>query len=367
MPTGMHGFRLTDYIDAIAVADFIDQEDTEYIATDRRSHRWDTFFLQGLREFLSNQMKEAVVAYQRLRDQTAVNSVREDPFAQETINRARLPRRRLKTAQKLAGTLASMFPEGVEDSEYQRNLEILVGGLGQGTVLEDLAAITSKDLPGFNFLSKFDLAIRETGELSRFAEGRIDAIEALKKIVEDVDFRQQKRESELQQLFERAPWLINPVFTQLVTANQWVNTTYQRLAKHLKIREFAADPDRDRADLVFLVGTSAGNELTIVELKAANKPLILDDLLELKDYRRKAVGFLRQHVQSHVEVRVLLIGSRNSGSKSEGVQKLDWEIEDSRESAIWKVRDLTEVLGLAEHAHNELIAIYRQVVMANLE
>jgi len=60
----------------------------------------------------------------------------------------------LKTAQKLAGTLASMFPEGVEDSEYQRNLEILVGELGQGTVLEDLAAMASKDLPGFNFLSK---------------------------------------------------------------------------------------------------------------------------------------------------------------------------------------------------------------------
>lgn len=47
-----------------------------------------------------------------------------------------------------------MFPEGVEDSEYQRNLEILVGELGQGTVLEDLAAMASKDLPGFNFLSK---------------------------------------------------------------------------------------------------------------------------------------------------------------------------------------------------------------------
>ena len=28
----MHGFRLTDYIDAIATADFIDQEPTEYIA-----------------------------------------------------------------------------------------------------------------------------------------------------------------------------------------------------------------------------------------------------------------------------------------------------------------------------------------------
>lgn len=87
----MHGFRLTDYIDAIAVADFIDQEDTEYIATDRRSLRWDTYFLQGLRKFLSNQVKEAVVAYQRLRDLTAVKSVREDPFTQETINRASSP------------------------------------------------------------------------------------------------------------------------------------------------------------------------------------------------------------------------------------------------------------------------------------
>ena len=51
LDSGMHGFRLTDYIDAIAVADFIDQERTEYIATDRRSLRWDTYFLSGLKEF----------------------------------------------------------------------------------------------------------------------------------------------------------------------------------------------------------------------------------------------------------------------------------------------------------------------------
>ena len=363
MQTGMHGFRLTDYIDAVAVADFIDQESTEYIATDRRSLRWDTFFLRGLRQFLSEAMKDAVVNYQRLRDSKAADSVQQDIFTREIIEKARLTKRRQKTAKRLAGELAKMFPEGIQDTEYRRNLEILVSGLGQGTVLEDLAAMAGGELPGFNALSEavLDLAVRETGELSRFAEGHIDAIDALKKIVRDVNFQDTNRETELQQLFERAPWLINPVFTQLVAANRWVSTTYERLAKHLGIREYASVNDPRRADLVFLVSTSGGSEVMIVELKAANEPLNADHLQQLKDYLRKAEGFLEQHNKENIRVQGLLIGSRNPTSHSASVDLLNWEIHNNQGSSKWQVRDITEVLELAEQAHKELIGIYQQV------
>ena len=157
--------------------------------------------------------------------------------------------------------------------------------------------MASGEVPGLGELRNavLDLVARETSELARFAEGRIAAIETLKKIVVGVDFRASNQEEDIQELLESAPWLVDPVFTRLVTANQWLDTTYQRLAKHLGIREYAKEGDQTRADLVFLVTTGAGSEITIVELKAANEPLVLDHLTQLERYMRKAERFLAQH------------------------------------------------------------------------
>ena len=363
LPTGMHGFRLTDYIDAIATADFIDQEPTEYIATDRRSLRWDTYFLKGLRDFLTAEMKAAVVAYQKYRDNKAEEEVEEDLVTGEIIAKARLSSLRQKTAIKMAAELAKTYPEGVRDPDYLKSLKILAEGLGQGIVLEKLAKLAGGGIPGLGALSKavIELAARETGELARFAEGRIDSIEALKKIVMDVDFQASKKEKDLQRLLERAPWLIDPIFTQLVTADQWLSTTYKRLAKHLGIREFAEDVDKSRADLVFLVSTAGGSEITIVELKAADEALDIDHLQQLERYVRKAESFLEQHGKAHVRVRGLLIGSRNVDSRSEKVKDLDARIRKDEHSSSWRVRDIAVVLELAEAAQKDLIGIYRKV------
>ena len=366
MPTGMHGFRLTDYIDAVAVADFIDQESTEYIATDRRSLRWETFFLQGLREFLSQEMKAAVTAYQKLRDSEATKLVREDLNTIRIIDDARLSSQRRKVAEKLAGELAKIFPEGVSDPEYVRNLHILANGLGHGTVLESLAELSRADLPGFNALSEavLDLAVRETGELARFAEGRINAIESLKKIVGDVDFKEKNEEQKLQQLLEKAPWLIDPVFTQAVTADKWVSTTFERLAKFLGIREFATKPDQTRADLVFLVSTTGGSEVTIVELKAANTSLNGDHLVQLEKYISKAEKFLAENKKGNIQVYGILIGSRDPDSTSENVEYLNSRIKKDESSSNWQVKTILEVLERAELAHKELIEIYQTIESA---
>lgn len=363
LDSGMHGFRLTDYIDAIAIANFIDQERTEYIATDRRSLRWDTYFLSGLKEFLTARMKAAVVAYQGERDKTIAWSVRNNKETRRIIAQARLSVPRRRTAMQVAIVLAKHLEKGLDDQEYSRNLEILTQGLGQGTVLQDLATMASGEVPGLGELRNavLHLVARETSELVRFAEGRMAAIEALKKVVEEVDFRRSNREKDIQGLFESAPWLIDSIFTRLVTANQWLDTTYQRLAKHLRIREFATDGDETRADLVFLVTAGAASEITIVELKAANEPLILDHLTQLERYMRKAEKFLDEHDRSNVRVRGMLIGSRDSGSSSEKVEDLNDRIRKFQATSHWRVRELTEVLDLTERAHADLIEIYRKI------
>ena len=98
-----------------------------------------------------------------------------------------------------------------------------------------------------------------------------------------------------------------------------------------------------------------------MELKAANEPLILDHLAQLERYMRKAERFLAQHHTSHVRVRGMLIGSRDSGSTSEKVEDLNDRIAKFQATSGWRVRDLTAVLELAERAHADLIKVYRKV------
>ena len=264
---------------------------------------------------------------------------------------------------QVAIVLAKHLEKGLEDEEYSRNLEILTQGLGQGTVLQDLANLASGEMPGLDSLrvAVAELVARETGELARFAEGRIAAIESLKKIVLAVDFQERNRESELQELFENAPWLIDPVYTQMVTADKWLKTTYQELARYLRIREFAETDDQARADLVFLVRTAGGGEITIVELKAANEPLGLDHLNQLERYIWKAEDFLAQNGKPNVRVRGMLIGSRKVDSQSDRVKDLNKRIDKDQDSSSWRVRAITEVLDRAELAHKELIGVYEGV------
>src|SRR5690606_40130245 len=73
--TNMHGFRMTDYLDGIVVANFIDDDKVDYIATDRQNLRWDAPKLAAMRQFLSAEIKSAVKECQRTdRKSTRLNS-----------------------------------------------------------------------------------------------------------------------------------------------------------------------------------------------------------------------------------------------------------------------------------------------------
>ena len=53
MKTGIHGFHNTHYLYGVVRADFIDDEETDYIATDRTNLRWETPLLLPMRTHLS--------------------------------------------------------------------------------------------------------------------------------------------------------------------------------------------------------------------------------------------------------------------------------------------------------------------------
>jgi len=364
LQTGMHGFRNTEYLDGVVHADIIDEQTTDYISTDRQSLRWETALLAPMREMLSAEMKEACRKYQAKRDKESDDKAKENEFTNETIEASRLPKHRKKFAYRIAGMLTSVCQGGVEGDEYRRQLPIFVDGLSQGAIFRDLAELAAKQTPELDHLVArvTELTATEFGDFARFVQGRLDGIQALKRICESVDFKEKENEAELQELFSKSPWLIDPTFSQFLTADQSMNVLFGKLAEVLGIGKYASGKDDEkRPDLVFLLGSEGLARLVVVELKSSNKPFDGKDLRQLQGYIRRSKQWLSKHTDKTMKIDGYLIGSEAlPDSKAEDVLWLRDQVEKGDPAGEWSVYDVMQVLERTNDAHRELLDIYEK-------
>ncbi len=363
--TNMHGFRMTDYMDGVVQADFIDEQDADYVATDRQSLRWETPLLAPMKEFLSDQIKRASAAYQKQREDVMPGIVKKDEYTAREIESRSLSKKDGRMALRFASVLAASCKQGVNDPVYQTKLPVIVRSLGHGSILTAISALADQDHPDLGQVA-IEIAKLTRDELDQFlgaVSARLKAIAALKKIVEDVNFRAKENEKVLQRLFEKSPWLLDPTFFEFLTADQRVDSLFSRLAKELGVGEHAPkDSARDgrRPDLVFLLGNSGLGRLIIVELKSANTPLNNDHLSQLEYYMEQAEAWLKDHEHADMRIEGHLLGSMPAtDSKAEGAVVLRGRIRKAGPEAKWRVRDYLQVLEGTESAHKELLSIQR--------
>ncbi len=115
----MHGFRQTDYMDGIVHADFIDDEPSDYIATDRESLRWESPLLSDMYDFLSKEIKEACKQYQNLRDVDAPKIVHKDSWTKTEVGKYDFSAKDRKLAMSFAATLEKSCKRSVKDPIYR--------------------------------------------------------------------------------------------------------------------------------------------------------------------------------------------------------------------------------------------------------
>ena len=372
--TNMHGFRMTDYLDGVVHADFIDTLDQDYIATDRQGLRWETPLLQPVHEFLSKEIKEACKQYQKVRDKQKKKQVEEDEFTMDLISKSNLSNKEHRLAITICTRLASFHKQGVEADEYQENATILVQGIGKGKIFTAISSIAEKDHPDFKELA---------GEVTKLTSAEIDqtlssvrtrllAIDALEKIVDATDFKEANNEDDLHKLLKGNPWLIDPTFFEFLTSDQSEGTLFRRLAKELEIGEFVPEgynknADKEikpyaknrRPDLVFLLGNEGLGRIVIVELKAPNTPLIREHLLQLEDYMEDTEEYLnRGPRKSHIVVEGRLIGTLASRSRKKEVRRLEKALRDRGPDSKWAVYDLPDLLERTKSAHREFLKVH---------
>ena len=364
--TNMHGFRMTDYLDGVAYADFIDEQPEDYIATDRQALRWESPLLSPMYDLLSREIKEACLNRQKARDKEKEREVKQDEFTKQLIQKAAFNKREKKVAYRLAAAISSLHKEGFKSLAYQTKFSQVIRGLGQGEILTSLANLAEQKKPDLDRVVAeiTRLNAEELDGFYQFVKGRINGIKALKKIVEAVDFKEKKNEKTIQKMFEESPWMIDPTYTQFLSADRGLGTLFSRLAKELRIGEFAPTGSEDtdkRPDLVFMIGNETLNRLVIVELKAPNVQLEQKHLDQLEYYMERAEQWLNEQSRADVNVHGHLVGSKASPqSRAEGVVTLRRHIKKAGPDTPWKVRDFMDVLRDTEAAHHELLDIHRK-------
>lgn len=362
--TNMHGFRMTDYLDGVVEADFLDNHPTDFIATDRESLRWESPLLAPLKEFLEGEIREACKQYQKTRDGVMPGIVKNDEFTTAAINKLGLAGRDRTLALRIGTSLAAACKQGVGDPIYKTKYPEIIRGIGQGNVLAAIASLAAEEHPELARVAAkiVQLSHEELGGFVSIARGRVNAIVALKKIVLDAKFADKKEEKRVQELLEKAPWLIDSTYGPTVSANEGIGTLFERLAKELAISTHAepgAEGTSDRPDLVFLLGNSGIGRLVIVELKAANVPLDSEHLDQLLDYMERADVWLRANAaKQSFQVHGHLIGMLNLDSNARKQAALRKRMKDRGPSTTWTVRSFIDVLNDTEQAHAEMLSVH---------
>ena len=372
--TNMHGFRMTDYLDGVVHADFIDSLDQDYIATDRQGLRWETPLLQPVHQFLSEKIKEACKEYQNVRDKNKRREVEDDEFTMNLINRINLSHKERALAIAICVKLASFHKKGVCAGEYQEHARILVQAVGKGEVFTAISKIAEKDHPNL-----LDLA----GEVTRLTSSEIDqtlssvrtrllAIDALEKIVRHTDFKEGNNEDDLHKLLKGNPWLIDPTFFEFLTSNQREHTLFARLERGLEIgrhapqtydkntdQEIQPFEENKRPDLVFLLGNEGLGRVVIIELKAPNTPLLHKHLLQLEDYMRDTENFLKSEGEENkIVVEGRLIGTLDLRPRQREVQRLQSALHNRGADSKWAVFSLSQLLIRTRSAHKEFLDVH---------
>lgn len=362
--TNMHGFRMTDYLDGVVHADFVDSEEMDYISTDRQSLRWDSPLLAGLHKFLSDEIKTACTKYQKQRDEVAPGIVKRDPFTVAEINKHDFSKRDGRLALRIGVVLKNSCKQGVNDRAYKEKLPLFLKGIGQGNILEAISKLADEAIPDIDRLAAevARLTADEFDQFITYAKARIKAVSALRKIVEDADFKNKENEGVIQDMFERSPWLIDPTYTQFLTADKSFNVLFNSLAKHLGIGTHAppnaANVD-ERPDLVFLLGNKSLDRLVVIELKSANLPLESKHLEQLEAYMEISEQWLAHNGMPNVTVMGQLIGSAGDPkSKARGVTALHRRVRKAGPNTSWIVRPYPKVMIDTEAAHKELLAVH---------
>ncbi|PCG15740.1 ATP-binding protein [Sphingomonas adhaesiva] len=366
LPTGMHSFHSTDYMDCIVEADALDRSDIDFVNTARNGIKEGNEVVGAMLEAIVRVMRGAINEHSRFKRAEADRKLLEDKTA-SVISRTieTLPAKTRKAGKRLLQTIAQQYEVGTPEFEeiapaiiHSINAtEVLITLASKGTDAETIAQIMGQ----LRQLSEIEK--RDSIKLYRARRGGIEKLEMLYEKGKE-DWKRKQSEKALHQLFKENPWLIRPEFSTYISSDQGINTTVTRLAEHLKVDRFApimnGDDEADvRPDLVFLMSDPMEEgpyTVKVVELKSPGLPLTIDHWRQLENYVADVRFWCEGNVPHDVRVNGYLIGAMPEPSPTKNPERmLLEEFKRAGPTSSIQIIGLLELIKHARTVHVEAI------------
>jgi histidine kinase/DNA gyrase B/HSP90-like ATPase len=289
-PAGFTGeFTVRSYLVGEVYAEWLDLDEGEdLIRSDRQGILWDSEYGRALRQWGADLIKEIGRISKEPRRQRA-----RDRFMSKADFAARAQKRFsdpevYEVAIDLAKQIGSFAAEDeLEDDDYVQGLADVILSVAPHKALieafqrfnEEIAAGEKASLD--HLLALFGKArIAEMASYSQIAAERVKVLQELEGVI-----LTEADEAKLQQLIQKAPWLIEPKWT-VITKNQSLKTFKNGFEAFYKKRTgesvtLAVGDDVKRPDFILV---SVGERLHIVEIKAPGHKFDDNDMDRLANY-----------------------------------------------------------------------------------
>jgi hypothetical protein len=356
--TGMHSFHSADYMECVVEADELDRDSIDLINTARTQFKEGNEIVDALRSKLTGIMHSAIAAHGRFRDKQAKVDLDNDPKARIIMKTvATLPSKSRKAATRLLTTMAAQW--GVGTAEFEDIAPTIVHSINATDVLIRLVSQSTSPETIGTILGQLrelsDIEKRDTLKLYRGRRGAIEKLETLHEKGRE-DWHKRASEKKLHELFKECPWLIRPEFSNYIASDVQLTTTVSRIARELKVDEFADAPpppveddgeeDTRRPDLVFIMSDpmiDGPHTLKVVELKSPSLPLRIDHYRQLEDYLTVIRRWCGNNLSHPIRYHGYLIGAM---PKPNSANTQEYALLEKFRSI--GPRDEIQVLGLTE-------------------
>lgn len=302
--TGFTGeFKMRSYLTGAINAEWLD-EDEDCIRTDRQDIIWNSDFGTPLREWGRELLKELAAKAEAKTGQRTWDLFLEESQLDARLKEAHPNDKAIRDS--VLGAAKSLVTradrDSIKDPDYRDRMVSLAYAVGPHhtllTTLDEVASLA--DGATDVILDLFEKArLVEIYSLGQVAQERVDAVEQLRKLISNP----KTVERELQQLIEKAPWIIYPDWTPL-SFNQslastrsnfesWYHANYQQ-----EISTSAIENPNKQPDFVLL---NHLGWLEIIEIKRPQYALTDEEFNRAFNY----LGAIKKFTDDTDEVRSL--------------------------------------------------------------
>jgi hypothetical protein len=314
------------YMFAVVEADWLDEQNEDLISTDRTSINWESPKTADLYRWGNEKVKEWIAEFEKWRASEDLGRNRQ--LVKDVVARGRAVPVTGPEEEEIARLVSDITPSFGKDEDAKVRLVKAISDAWvqkpMRRLIKDLwsAVGSSREQPPEHFTAMVErLSLHSVPESLNLAVVFAQRAFALTRLH---DYVHHGTETNLQQLIERFPWIVEPDLAVL-TANQQLRTA---IAKAEELGQVPTGrraivggvPDKNKPDFVFLSSPNE-HQIVVVELKNPQEDLTIENRSQLIDY----MTWFEAHYDS-AEITGYLIGRRPKNLKStdQRVEILAW-------------------------------------------